>query len=60
MKFKHSPERDEVVFKLAQDYDEGSLVLELLSIAKKWRSKAHMRQARVYELEQRLEQQKVD
>ena len=47
MQFKHSPERDEEVFKLVEKIygpesaNEGSLVFELMAIAKKWRSKYH-------------------
>ena len=55
MKFKHSPKRDEEVFKLIKEIygpesaNEGSLVFELMAIAKKWRSKAVMREERIKE-----------
>ena len=51
--FKHSPERDKEVFRLIEEKLSGSftLVAELLSIARKWRSKAQMRTEQVAELE---------
>lgn len=57
MQFKHSPERDEEVFKLVEKIygpesaNEGSLVFELMAIAKKWRSKAMRAQQIVTEKE---------
>lgn len=55
-KFKHSPERDEKVFQIIEEIygteeADGALILELMSIAKKWRSKAQMREAVNKELE---------
>ncbi len=57
---KHSPERDEEVFELANRVaelymDNKDLVAELMSIAKKWRAKANMREQRIKELEEELE-----
>jgi len=50
--FKHSPERDEEVFKLAEELAKSfTLVAELLAIARKWRSKALMREERIEQLE---------
>ena len=54
--FKHSPERDEEVFKLAEELAKSfTLVAELLAIARKWRSKAEMRAARIEQLESEKE-----
>ncbi|KKL75472.1 hypothetical protein LCGC14_2054520 [marine sediment metagenome] len=54
--FEHSPERDEKVFKEIEEkyntiFQPDDTVLELLSIAKKWRAKAQMREAKIKELE---------
>jgi len=50
--FKHSPERDEEVFKLAEELAKSfTLVAELLAITRKWRSKALMREERIEQLE---------
>jgi len=54
--FKHSPERDEEVFKLAEELAKSfTLVAELLAIVRKWRSKALMREKRIEQLESEKE-----
>ncbi len=50
--YHHSPKRDEEVFELAEELGNSlSLVSELLVIAKKWRSKAQMRETAIKEIE---------
>ena len=52
MKFSASPERDKEIFEIIERaYAEDETVMELLSIAKKWRSKALMRETKIKELE---------
>lgn len=66
MAYEHSPERDQEIFdeinKIALQ-GSGSpekiaaleLLLEVTGIAKKWRAKANMREQRITELEQQLD-----
>ncbi len=53
--YDHSPERDEEVFRIIEEaYGtefNGEMALELMTIAKKWRAKAQMREAKIKELE---------
>jgi hypothetical protein len=55
MKFSAGPGRDEEVFEIVERvYAEDETVMELLGIAKKWRSKALMREARIKEVQDGL------
>lgn len=67
MKFKHSPERDEQIFNLIERAHSAPLrlgrldveditIMELLAIARKWRAKALMREARVKEVQESLKE----
>ena len=52
MKFSAGPGRDETVFTVIQQhYGDDATIMELLGIAKKWRSKALMRESKIKELE---------
>jgi len=57
MKFSASPKRDKEIFEIVERaYTEDETVMELLGIAKKWRSKALMRETRIEEITEELEE----